>query len=426
MSDSPVPASGAAPDLVIVGAGAAGMMAAVCAARAGVHPVVLEAMPKPGRKLLASGGGRCNLTNTLPAAEFVDRFGGHGRFMLPALEALGQGGLRDLLEGIGVRSHSPDGFRVFPEGHDAVVVLKALLRELEDLGVPVLTGRPLESLQVADGRVRGVVAGGEALAARAVILATGGRGYPQLGGGLSGCEAAAAAGHRLVPAHPGMVALVVRETWPAACRAHTIPRALLRLKRPGKRPIEGRGDLIFTRDGLAGPVILDLARDITPLLADEGEQTLALHLNGRGEDEWRGLLTAARAEAPRSSIAAWLTAAGRIPAELAAVHCEAAAVAPDLPLERLDRKALGRLAAALDRLMVTVTGHAGWDRAMVMRGGVSLKDVRPETLESRRVAGLFFAGEMLDLDGPCGGFNLQWAFSSGALAGASAAALLTP
>lgn len=412
------------PDLVVVGAGAAGLLAAVLAARAGARPVVIEAMPKPGRKLLASGGGRCNLTNTLPPAEFVARFGGHGRFMLPALESLGAGGLRELLEGIGVRSHSPDGFRVFPEGHDAVVVLKALLAELENLGVPLRTGCAVTELVVEDGAVTGVVAGGETIGARAVIMATGGRGYPKLGGGLSGCEAAAAAGHRLAPAHPGMVALVVRETWPATCRAHTVPKALLRVRRRGKRPVEGRGDLIFTRDGLAGPVILDLARDITPLLAEEGEQVLALHLNGRGEDQWRALLQAARTGAPAQPVAAWLTAAQKIPAEIAAVHCAAAAVAPDLPLERLDRKALGRLAAALDRLEVTVTDHAGWDKAMVMRGGVSLKDVRSDTLESRRVAGLFFAGEMLDLDGPCGGFNLQWAFSSGALAARSAVARL--
>ena len=402
-----------APGLVIVGAGPAGLMAAIVAARAGAPVTVLEAGPRPGRKLLASGGGRCNLTNTLPVAEFVARFGGHGRFMLPSLAGLDHHGLRRFLADLGVATHAPDGFRVFPEGHRAADVLTALLGELERLRVTVRTGCPVTGLLADGGRVTGVQTAGGPVPARAVIMATGGCGYPQLGGDLSGCRVAEAAGHRLAPAHPGMVGLVVRETWPATCTAHTVPRAVLRLRRPGKRLVEGRGDLIFTAGGLAGPVVLDLAREITPLLAEHGELPLTLHLNAHGEDRWRDRLQSARAATPAEPVARHLAGAEGIPRDLAAVHCAAADVPADHPLERLDRRALGRLAAALHRLTVTVTGHAGWDHAMVMRGGVSLKDVHPDTLESRHLPGLYFAGEMLDLDGPCGGFNLQWSFASG-------------
>ncbi len=415
------PAASRAADLVIVGAGPAGLTAAIMAARAGARSVLLEAGTALGLKLLASGGGRCNITNTLPANEFVERFAGHGRFMLPALAALGQAGLRGFVEELGVRTRSADGFRVFPEGHRARDVLDALVREVGRLDIPVRTGCRVTGLLTTDGAVTGVATSAGDLLARAVVMATGGCGYPKLGGNLSGIEAAAAVGHRWSAPHPGMVALLVKEPWPATCTAHTIPRAVLRLKRPGRATIEGTGDLIFTREGLAGPLVLDLARDLSPLLDDEGPQPVALHLNGRGEEDWRRLLQDDRQAAPQAAVAARLTAKHGIPAPLAVVHCAAADVPADLPLERLDKRALGRLAAALDRLVVTVTAHAGWDRAMVMRGGVSLKDVRPETLESRVVRGLFFAGEMLDLDGPCGGFNLQWAFSSGALAGMGAA-----
>ncbi len=403
----------AAPDVVIVGAGPAGLMASIVAARAGVRVALLEAGPRPGRKLLASGGGRCNLTNTLPVDEFVARFGGHGRFMLPSLAGLDHAGLRRFLADLGVVTHAPDGFRVFPEGHRAADVLTALLQEVERLRVPIRTGCPVTGLLTDAGRVAGVQTPKGPVPARAVIMATGGCGYPQLGGDLSGCRVAEAAGHRLVPAYPGMVGLLLRESWPVTCTAHTIPRALLRVRRPGKRPVEGRGDLIFTADGLAGPVVLDLAREITPLLAEHGELPLALHLNAHGEDYWRTRLQDARTGAPGQPVAHHLAGAEGIPPELAVVHCAAADIGADLPLERLDRRALNRLAATLDHLTVTITGHAGWDRAMVMRGGVSLKDVRPDTLESRRLGGLYFAGEMLDLDGPCGGFNLQWSFASG-------------
>lgn len=408
-------------DIIIAGAGPAGLTAAITAARAGASVLVLESGPAVGRKLLVSGGGRCNVTNTLPVDEFMERFGRHGRFMQPALVQLDSDGLCGFLRQLGVETHAPDGFHVFPTGHSARSVLDALTAELSRLRVEIRTDSPVIDLDVQDGHVRCVCTTSEILPSRAVILACGGRGYPSLGGNDSGCRLAETFGHRIAPCHPGMVALQTKEDWPSRCTANTVPRATLRIRRPGKQRIEGCGDLIFTRDGLAGPVVLDLAREITPLLATDGEQVLEMELTGRTQMQWLAGLSDARRDAPQASVVSWLSSGGEVAPSLGAVICALADVDPDTPLERLGRKPLAHLAEKLARIHVTVTGHAGWDGAMVMRGGVSLREVRPETLESRRVRRLYLAGELLDLDGPCGGFNLQWAFASGHLAGLSAA-----
>ncbi len=410
------------PDVVVVGAGPAGLMAAMAAARAGASVLVIEAGGAPGRKLLASGGGRCNLTNTLPAGEFMARFGRDGRFMQPALDLLGRDALCALLADLGVPTHAPDGRRIFPVDHSARTVLTALLAELDRLGVEVRTSTPATDLVVADGRAVGVHLPHDEVRAGSVILACGGCGYPALGGSDAGCRLAAAHGHRTLPAFPGMVALRTREGWPARCTADTVARARLRLRRRGKRPIEGNGDLIFTREGLAGPVVLDLSREITPLLANEGEQVLELVLTGRDQEAWRDDLIRARDELPQRSVAAWLQTEGKVAPSVSRVMCDLAGVPTDGTLQGLGRALLARLAAVLAQVEVTLVGHAGWDHAMVMRGGVSLRDVRPATLESRRLQGLFLAGEMLDLDGPCGGFNLQWAFGVGLPGGGVSAA----
>lgn len=407
-------------DVLIVGAGPAGLTAAIMAARAGASVLVLEGGPKPGRKLLASGGGRCNVTNTLPVEEFMERFGGQSCFMQPALQRLGSEELRAFLRDLGVETQAPDGVHVFPVGHRARSVLDALTAELDRRGVRLQTDCMVSELLIEDQHIQGVRVGSVTYAARTVILACGGIGHPALGSGDRALSLAEACGHHRTEAHPGMVPLDTRETWPARCTADTIPRAVLRFKRRGMPRIEGQGDLLFTHTGLAGPVIQDLSREITPVLDDGGEVTLEMRLTGHDQDGWLKLMAAARKEAPRQSVVAWLKTRGKVPTNLGRVFCEQAEVAPDTLMERFSRKQQTRLAAVLALIRITVIGHAGWDRAMVMRGGVDLADVHPETLASRHVKGLYFAGEMLDLDGPCGGFNLQWSFASGCLVGESA------
>jgi predicted Rossmann fold flavoprotein len=389
------------------------MMAAIQAARLGRRVVLCEGRSRLGLKLLASGGGRCNVTNTLPVSEIMERFGPQGRFMAPALARLGPDQLREFLRDLGVETHAPDGLHVFPVTHQATTVHAALLREMDRLGVDVRPSLPVPSLDMVDDAIAGVRTADGYLSASAVLLATGGRGYPALGGGDSGYDLARQAGHRITALHPAMVPLRTEGTWPANCRADTVPKASLIVRGKGRRGISGTGDLIFTKTGLAGPLVLDVARDITPLLDRQGTVPAMLRLTHASEQEWNDRLSALPPGATLAqSLENWL------PATLADAFCGIAGLPTTQPTPLASRIA-HRLAALLAQTPITLCGSEGWDHAMVTRGGVALNQVEPETLESRHVRGLHFAGEMLDLDGPCGGFNLQWAFASGSLAATS-------
>lgn len=450
-------------DLIVIGGGPAGLLAAITAARRGRRVMLLERLPRPGAKLLASGGGRCNLTNTLPLAAFQERFGKTGPFLGPALAAFDQAALVEFLAALGVPCHAPDGFHVFPVSHRASDVLEALLAETARLGITILAGRRVDRLQVltassnersAAGRdappaaqagprnrradsppglasrpegglpacrqeagARFLVGAGAAhWLASQVVLATGGKGFPDLGTEGDGYALAAALGHTIATPFPAMLPLQVREPWVGRCRADTIGKAVVRLARSPGRPVQATGDLIFTADGIRGPVVLDLAREITPRLATEGEVPIEINLTqGRNEEEVRGIIEAARRRRPEAT---WLDLLEElVPRPLGRELCALAGVDPGWRYRQTPGAARDRLLKRLVWTPLTVIGHGGFAQAMVTRGGVRLTEVDPATLASRLVPGLFFAGEVLDVDGPCGGFNLQWAFSSGFLAG---------
>ena len=422
--------------MLVVGAGPAGMTAALAAAEAGAHVVLLEHLDRLGAKLLATGGGRCNLTTTLGAAEIMARFGRQGRFMGPALAALGPAALRALLASLGVPTHAPDGLHVYPASESARDVRKALQRRLRDLGVEVRTAVRAAGLWIDGGRLAGLVtAGAGRVRAGRVILATGGRSYPDLGATGDGYDLARAAGHAIVEPVPALVPLLTREAWPRDLAGVAVPAARVWIDLPRAGRAGSRGDLLFTHRGLSGPAVLDLSGDVAALLARrpfddaqgrpepvEGRPTVPICLDfapGTSEGGWLARLDAWAAEGGAKTVAALL--ANWIPRRLAGALCGLAGAGPSVRPGQMPRAARRALAAALAAARLEVTGTEGFERAMVTRGGVALKDVDPATLQSRRLAGLFFAGELLDLDGPCGGFNLQWAFSSGHLAGRAAA-----
>jgi predicted Rossmann fold flavoprotein len=274
------------------------------------------------------------------------------------------------------------------------------------------------AIETRDGAVTGVrtVAGG--LAAPAVLLAAGGMGYAALGGTDAGYRLATAAGHSVVAPVPANVPLVTADSWPGALAGVTLPRAGLRLIGKGARRTGWQGALLFTHRGISGPAALDASGDIARELAAGGGVAVALDFapDAPPAMEWTSRW---RAEHPGRTAAAALRPF--VPASLAAALCAVADVPPDLAGGRMARAQVERLATVLRACPLTIAATEGFEKAMVTRGGVSLKEIAPATLESRRVRGLHFAGEVVDLDGPCGGYNLQWAFSSGWLAGRVAA-----
>lgn len=393
------------------------MIAAITAARRDKQVLLLEKLSKLGAKLKATGGGRCNLTNTLPNDEFMARFGREGRFMTPALEAFDHQKLRAFFEEIGVASHAPDGYRVFPVTHSAETILSALEKEMQNLGVKVICSQRVEEMLFNEEHIEGVKTQNETYHAPNVIIATGGLGYPVLGAEGDGYPLAESVGHKVTELFPAMMPLKVKEAWVGNCRADTIPKVELRVDLKKAKKLRARGDLIFTKTGVRGPVVLDFAREVTPLIEKYAEVPLLLNMTkGKNEDEllkhFKSQIEKDSKEKTTLDIMKTL-----LPEALSIELCKLAGADCSLGFNKLAGQVRSDLIKILAWTPLTVIGHDGFKMAMITRGGVSLKEIRPETMESKVLKGLFFCGEVMNLDGPCGGYNLQWSFASGYLAG---------
>ena len=404
--------------MIVVGAGASGQMAAIAAAEGGCRVLLLERMGRAGLKVVASGGGRCNLTHLCTLDDLRAAYGRQGRFADPSMAGLPPEAVRELMARMGVPTVVEDG-RVFPSSGRATDVQSALRRRLDELGVEVRCDCGVRRLAVSDGRVVGAEAATGRMDAAAVVLACGGCGYPKLGGSKAGYDLARQAGHEIVDPKPALAPLVTQEKWPSRLAGVRLPDVRVRIDRRGESKAGLTGDLLLTHRGVSGPVILDLSGRVAELLADGPVGLRVELLAGVDVSQWRRRLTDARSEAGAKTIARVLQVG--LPASLCDELIGQAGADPSSPVAQLSSAAQNRLAELLGSLPLRITATEGFGAAMVTRGGVKLAEVDPNTLASRRADGLFLAGEMLDLDGPCGGYNLQWAFASGDLAGRSAA-----
>ena len=409
-----------ATDVVIVGAGPAGLMAAIAAAEAGARVVLCEQLDRPGAKLLATGGGRCNMTNTLEAEAFMARFGREGRFMQPTLSHMDSPGLREFFNRLGVRTTSPDGVQVYPVSNSAATVQKALLRRCGELGVSLRCGVCITGLTIVDGAVAGLETSQGPIAAQRVVLATGGKSYSALGATGSGYELARQAGHTIIEPLPALVPLVLQEAWPRACAGVSLSPARVWIDLPKQSKAGVTGDVLITHTGLSGPAVLDLSTEVSALLQHQPTVPIRLDLVPYvPADRWQTRFDQWQRTHGTSLLRTQL--AQYIPASLAQSIYRRAGLGDHDRVAHLSRAQRDALVGLLTALPLTVIGTEGFDKAIITRGGVSLRQVSPAQLQSKLVKGLFFAGELLDLAGPCGGYNLQWAFSSGHLAGLSAA-----
>ena len=399
-------------DLIVIGSGAAGLIAAITAAREQKSVLILEKLSQIAAKLKATGGGRCNLTNTLPHDEFMAKFGRDGRFMQDALKAFDNKALVKFMDEIGVATHAPDGFRIFPTSHSSVTIIKALEAELERLDVTVLKNQKVMRLLSTGRHIDGVKTQSDTFYAPNVIVATGGLGYPTLGAEGDGYNLAQELGHKVTELSPAMMPLKTKEEWVAKCRADTIAKVELRVDMKKHKKLRAKGDLIFTKNGIRGPVVLDFAREVTPLLKKYDEVPLLLNLTkGMNEEDIRTHFK----ENKSSKIIDMLQSL--LPEALSRELCALAKVDPETKYKDLEGKKRDKLISLLAWTPLTVTGHDGFKMAMITRGGISLKEINPKTMQSKLIDGLYFCGEVMNLDGPCGGYNLQWSFASGYLAG---------
>ena len=404
-------------DGIIIGGGAAGMTAAIRAASLGAKVLLLERGPRAGRKLLLTGGGRCNITVDRDATSFVADCGPSARFLHNALGRFDPVATRAWFRELGVPTLREADGRCFPASGRALDVLRALEAAVQRWPVEVRYESRVTTIRPVRGGLQ-VVAGNAVLEAGRVVLATGGRSVPATGSSGDGYDLAAALGHRIVPPRPGEVPLVAHPAWLRELSGVGIEDVVGRF-RQGKRAVEVRGSLLFTHFGLSGPVALEGSRGIVRWL-DDGPVDLAVDLvPGRSLADVDGDLAAAASREGTRHLKSLLRAF--VPERLAQRLAILALPDGDGPVARLPAARRKAAAALLKGLPLKVTGTRGYDEAVVTLGGVDTSQVHPGTMESRLVPGLLFAGEVLDVDGPRGGYNLQIAWSTGYAAGTQVA-----
>lgn len=403
-------------DLIVVGSGAAGIISAIVASRDGKSVLILEKLSQIASKLKATGGGRCNLTNTLSNEDFMTKFGRDGRFMQDALKEFDHEALVDFFAEIGVETHAPDGFRIFPTSHSSVTIIKALQDEMQRVGIEIKCGKKVTEILYKNSKVTGVKTDNETFNSNSVVLATGGLGYPVLGAEGDGYSMACDLGHKVTPLHPAMMPLKTKEGWVSNCRADTISKVELRVDLKKYKKLRATGDLIFTKTGIRGPVVLDFAREVTPLLEKYGEVPLLLNLTkGMNEEQISQHLKNEFSKNPHAEIIEIISTL--LPFAISVELCKLADINPHAKNKEIEGKNRAKLIQLLTWTPLTISGHDGFKMAMITRGGINLKEINPKTMQSKIIDGLYFCGEIMNLDGPCGGYNLQWSFSSGYLAG---------
>ena len=395
--------------VIVIGGGASGILAALTAAENPNNRVLLlERQQRIGRKLLATGNGRCNLTNTAAAPE--NYHGEDPDFVRPALSAFGPEDALRYFHRLGLLTAEEYGGRVYPLSNSANSVLDVLRLTLDRAGVEQRCAAPAKAIR-REKRGFLVEIDGESLRADAVILACGGAAGAKLGGVMDGYQLAKSLGHKRTGLYPALVQLVTEPEYPRALKGVRAESALT-LKRRGFPLAESRGELQFTDNGVSGPAVFDLSR-----AAATGGEGLTLHicLLPLEEPEILSLLRERQAGYPELPASEILT--GMLHNRLGRMLAKYAGLNANTPLWELTEAELAALARACVDFRLPVKGTEGFDHAQVTAGGLRTADFDPRTLESRLVPGLFACGELLDVDGDCGGYNLQWAWASGRLAG---------
>lgn len=405
-------------DIVVIGGGAAGMMAAVFAARVGANVTLLEKNEKLGKKVYITGKGRCNLTNDCDRDEFLAQVPRNPRFLYSALNFFAPRDMMALLEENGCPVTVQRGKRVFPSSEKASDVTKALTSLLRKLNVRVCLNAEVKTLTAEGGRLTGAeLKNGTVQRADAVILACGGLSYPSTGSTGDGYRFAEALGHTVLSRSPVLVGLETEETWPRSLQGLSLRNVTLTLSSGKKTLYTELGEMLFTHFGISGPLALEASCHLPDPPAGA---KLAIDLKpGLSREQLDARVRRDFSEAGKKQLKSVLP--GLLPASLAEIFPGLCGIDASLPCSQVTAAQREKLLNMLKALPLTVRAPRPIDEAVVTRGGVSIKEIDPGTMRSKLMPNLYFAGEMIDVDAHTGGFNLQIAWSTGALAGASAA-----
>ena len=406
--------------VIVIGGGAAGMLAATAAAEAGARVTLLEKNEKLGKKLFITGKGRCNLTNAADMQTVMANVMSNPRFLYSAFSEFTNQDIMKRVEDNGCPLKTERGNRVFPVSDHSSDVITALEKGLRKAGVRWELGAEVSEILTEEDKVTGVLtADGRKYAADAVILATGGLSYAATGSDGKGHKIAASLGHRVTDMYPSLVPLVVKEQGAAEMQGLSLKNIEITVFDGKKEKYREFGEMLFTHFGVSGPVILSASAVIGPLLRKK-ELKLCIDLKPALTEEQldqrilRDFSENLNREL-RNSLSALL------PARMIPEVIAQSGIAPERRVHDITREERAALVRALKKLSFTLIGLRGYNEAVITKGGVSVKEVNPSTMESKKVQGLYFAGELLDLDAMTGGFNLQIAWSTGYLAGKNAA-----
>ena len=406
---------------IVVGGGAAGMMAALYAAKGGADVTLLERNEKLGKKMYITGKGRCNLTNAADMEQYQRSVLRNPRFMYAAFANLDNRQLMDMVEGFGVPLKVERGNRVFPQSDKSSDIISALSRALRDAGVDVRLNTRVTGLMIDGEECRGVETSEGNISADAVILATGGLSYPSTGSTGDGHALARSSGHAVTETLPALVPIDTVESWPGTLAGLTLKNVALSAYATGgrkeKKLYSQQGEMLFTHTGISGPLALTLS---SLLPTDLSGVRMAIDLKpALDEQTLDARLVRDFREMSRKQLGT--VADGLAPHSLAEVLLRLAGLSPTMPVNGVTASQRAALLKVIKAVPLRPKRLRDFNEAIVTRGGVSVKDINPSTMESKRVKHLYFAGELIDVDATTGGFNLQIAFSTGALAGRSAA-----
>ena len=409
-------------NIIVVGGGAAGLLAGIAAAELGSEVTILERMRTPGRKMLITGKGRCNITNNCEIADIIRNLPGNGRFLNSALHRFSNNDIIYLLESHGLQTKVERGGRVFPVTDKAKDVVDTLLNIYREKGGKILVDQMVSKILIEDGCVRGVVTNdGNKHTADAVILTTGGASYPGTGSDGNGFTLAKACGHTIITLKPSLVPLESDSEYIKSLQGLSLKNVKASICCGEKVLASDFGEMIFTHFGFSGPIILSLSKAVADAFA-KGNKDLDLIIDLKPALDMQKLdLRIQRdfANYIRKQLVNGMK--DLLPSRLIPVVLDAAFLNPDKPINQVSKEERSRLAYNLKNLSFPITGTRPLAEAIVTAGGVSTKEINPKTFESKIVKGLYLAGEVIDVDGYTGGYNLQAAFSSGYAAGYAAA-----
>ncbi|CAI6065435.1 NAD(P)/FAD-dependent oxidoreductase [Cohnella sp. JJ-181] len=413
-------------NILVIGGGSAGLMASIAASRSGASVLLLDKGDKLGRKLGISGGGRCNVTNAKETDELIRHIPGNGRFLYSALSVFGNRDIAAFFEGMGIRLKEEDNGRMFPVSDKAKTVVDALVRKVRDQGVRIETHAPVAEVLYEDGRVAGAkLADGRVFRAPSVIVAVGGKSVPHTGSTGDGYAWAEQAGHTISELFPTEVPLTSSEPFIRSRELQGLSMrdvALTVWGDKGKPLVTHRGDMIFTHFGLSGPIALRCSQFVVKQRKKTGGGPVRLTLDlfpdlsaAEVYDRTYGLTT----EEPKKAVKNILK--GVVAERLLPLLLAGAGLDGDTTHANIPKQAWQGLSGLLKAFPIEADGTLSIEEAFVTGGGVSLKEIDPKTMQSKLMQGLFFAGEVLDIHGYTGGYNITAAFSTGYVAGLNAA-----